>query len=97
MIPNVQLTQEGTPFEDPERYRRLVGKLNYLAVTRPDIAYSMLIGPVLKMIEDLHLVIVSLLVVILYLGRVRSRMWFLVRVPNQNIELWHNLHVRSYG
>ncbi|CAH9104817.1 unnamed protein product [Cuscuta europaea] len=40
MVPNVQLTQEGTPFEDPERYRRLVGKLNYLAVTRPDIAYS---------------------------------------------------------
>ena len=40
MAPNVQLTSEGEPFEDPERYRRMVGKLNYLIVTRPVIAYS---------------------------------------------------------
>ena len=40
MAPNVQLTKEGELFEDPERYKRLVEKLNYLTVTRPNIAYS---------------------------------------------------------
>ena len=38
MAPNVQLTKEGV--EDPKRYKRLVGKLNYLTVTCPDIVYS---------------------------------------------------------
>ena len=41
MAPNVQLTKEGELFEDLERYIRLVGKLNYLTITRPDIAYSL--------------------------------------------------------
>ena len=36
----LHLTREGEMFEDPERYRRLVGKLNCLIITRPDIAYS---------------------------------------------------------
>ena len=40
MVPSVHLTREGETFEDPERYRRLVGKLNYLTVTRHNIAYS---------------------------------------------------------
>ena len=40
MAPGLHLTREGELFEDLERYRRLVGELNYLIVTRPDIAHS---------------------------------------------------------
>ena len=40
MVPGVHLTREGKTFEDPEIYRRLVGKLNYLIVTCLDIAHS---------------------------------------------------------
>lgn len=40
MVPNVHLmTGDGDPFDNPERYRRLVGKLNYLTVIRQDIAF----------------------------------------------------------
>lgn len=39
MTMNMHLTRYGAPFVDPERYRRLVGKVNYFTVTHPDIAY----------------------------------------------------------
>ena len=40
ILPNVQITKERDLFEDLDRYRRLVGKLNYLTITCPDIVYS---------------------------------------------------------
>ena len=40
MAPGVHLIREGKTFEDPEGYRKLVGKLNYLIVTHFDIAHS---------------------------------------------------------
>ena len=39
--PNQKLmAEQGEPFSDPERYRRLVGKLIYLTITRPDISFA---------------------------------------------------------
>jgi len=41
MDPNVKLLpSQGEPFSDSEKYRRLVGKLNYLTVTCPDISFA---------------------------------------------------------
>ena len=37
---NVKLVPgQGEPLRDSERYRRLVGRLNYLTITRPDISF----------------------------------------------------------
>lgn len=32
--------EDGNPFEYPDKYRRLVGRLVYLSVTRPVLCYS---------------------------------------------------------
>ena len=40
MNPNVKLIPgQGEPLRNPERYRQLVGKLNYLTITEPDISF----------------------------------------------------------
>ena len=39
---NVKLVPgQGEPLRDPRRYRRLVGKLNYVTIIRPDISFAM--------------------------------------------------------
>jgi len=41
MDPNAKLLPSpGEPLSDLEKYRRLVGKLNYLIVTRPNISFA---------------------------------------------------------
>ena len=41
MIPNLKLSKEdGDMLEDREMYRRIVGKLMYLTITRPDIMFA---------------------------------------------------------
>lgn len=41
IVANLRLTKEGELLKEPESSRRLVGKLNYLTIIGPDIAYSM--------------------------------------------------------
>ena len=42
MDPNVKLVPEqGEPLRDPRRYQRLVGRLNYLTITGPNISFPM--------------------------------------------------------
>ena len=41
MNPNVHLTKDdGDLFDDLEKHKRLVGRLNYLTVTHPDIVFT---------------------------------------------------------
>ena len=42
MDSNVKLVPRlGQPLQDPGRYRRLVRRLNYLTITRPNISFPM--------------------------------------------------------
>jgi len=41
MDPNVRLLHnQGEPLSYPKKYRRLIKKLNYLIITRPDISFA---------------------------------------------------------
>ena len=41
MEANIKLTHDdGEPLKDPELCKRLIGKLLYLTITRPDLSYA---------------------------------------------------------
>lgn len=41
MDPNLHLNDfDGTPLEDPSQYRRLIGRLMYLTISKPDISFT---------------------------------------------------------
>ena len=40
MEANLKLDTEGALLDNPDQYRRLVGKLIYLTITRPDLSYA---------------------------------------------------------
>ena len=56
MDPNVKLVLgQGKPLRDPGRYRRLVGRLNYLTITRPDISFLVsIVSQFLQSLCDSH-------------------------------------------
>ena len=55
MNPNVKLVPcPGEPLQDPGRYRQLVGKLNYLTITRSDISFPVLVSQFLQSPCDGH-------------------------------------------
>ena len=54
MDPNLKLmANQSDIYPDPERYRRLVGKLIYLTITRPDISFA--VGVVSQFMQNPHI------------------------------------------
>ena len=53
---NVKLVpKQVEPLQDPGRYQRLVGKLNYLTITRPDISFPVsVVSQFLQSPRDSH-------------------------------------------
>ncbi|KAG4940850.1 hypothetical protein JHK87_044721 [Glycine soja] len=47
------MADQSEAYPDPERYRRLVGKLIYLTITRPDISFA--VGVVSQFMQNPHL------------------------------------------
>ncbi|XP_071718669.1 uncharacterized mitochondrial protein AtMg00810-like [Rutidosis leptorrhynchoides] len=81
---NVKLSADiGTPLPDPEVYRRLIGKLIYLTITRPDICYSVqLLSQFMQNPTSVHL------------QAVKHVLRYLLLAPSQGILLAKNSAVQ---
>lgn len=56
MDPHLKLTTQGDPFPDPNSYRRLVGKLLYLTITRLDISFTLqLLSQFMQLPTTIHM------------------------------------------
>jgi len=40
MDPNAKVTRDGTPMDHPHKYRRPIGRLIYLTITRPEMYFT---------------------------------------------------------
>ncbi|GJW98882.1 uncharacterized mitochondrial protein-like protein [Tanacetum coccineum] len=84
MDPNLKLQAEmGTPLQDPQVYRRYIGKLIYLTITRPDICYTVqLLSQFMQSPTSVHM------------QAVKHLLRYLLNSPGQGILLAHHSKVK---
>ncbi|GKD48784.1 retrovirus-related pol polyprotein from transposon TNT 1-94, partial [Tanacetum coccineum] len=84
MEPNLKLQADvGTPLQDPEVYRRFIGKLIYLTVTKPDICYTVqLLSQFMQSPTSVHM------------QDVKHLLRYLLNSPGQGILLAHDSAVQ---
>ncbi|GJZ89911.1 retrovirus-related pol polyprotein from transposon TNT 1-94 [Tanacetum coccineum] len=86
--PNLKLQADvGTPLQDPKVYRRYIGKLIYLTITRPDICYTVqLLSQFMQNPTSIHM------------KAVKHSMRYLLNLPGQGILLAHHskVHLTTY-
>ncbi|GJR80268.1 retrovirus-related pol polyprotein from transposon TNT 1-94 [Tanacetum coccineum] len=86
--PNLKLQADvGSPLSDPEPYRRLIGKLIYLTVTRPDICYTVqLLSQFMQNPTSIHM------------QAAKHLLRYLLNSPGQGVVLTHKsaAHLTAY-